>query len=158
MPVQKRNLIYLLLTLLFVGIVGFSYVSQRSPIISCQQSEFISTSTSNKFYIHPEKIVVEPWRGRHHVYAIFMIPSEHINDHFLKVTIEGMDSICGVMTYLGQNSTDGINAKPGYYLSKGWLQTRMALWLMFQGKYKQLKHSGNWILGYRKKQYQADLI
>jgi hypothetical protein len=153
--VQKRNLIYILLTLVLLGILGFSYVSQRSPLISCQQSEFISTSTSNKFYIHPDKIVVEPWRGRHHVYAIFMLPSGYINDHFLKVTIEGIDSICGVVTYLGHNSAEGINAKPGYYLSKGWLQTRMALWLMVQGKYKQLKQPHNWILGYTKKQYKA---
>ncbi|MGJ5675743.1 MAG: hypothetical protein ACR9NN_19355 [Nostochopsis sp.] len=139
--------------MILLGVLGFSYVSQRSPIISCPQSEFTSTSTSNKFYIHPEKIVVEPWRGRHHVYAIFMIPSGYINDHLLKVTIEGMDSICGVTTYLGQNSADGIHAKPGYYLSKGWLQTRMALWLIFQGQYKHLKQSGNWILRYTKKQY-----
>ncbi|MCX7593988.1 MAG: hypothetical protein N2235_09535 [Fischerella sp.] len=146
---QKRNLIYLLFTLTLFGILGFSYYSQRSPAISCQQWRF-HIPQSSKLYTHPVKLVVEPWRGRHHVYAIFMIPKGYINDRFFKVTIKGIDTICGVMTTGGQNSFEGMNAKPGYYLIKGWLQTRMALWLMLQGKHTELQQPLNWVLGYTK--------
>ncbi len=148
----KRNIFYILFTLTLVGILGFSYISEfseRSPVTSCQEWGFYS-SKDGKYYAHPEKIVFQPWHGRHHVYAIFMIPNGYINDFLLTVKIQGIKTICGTTKNRGA-SFEGISAKPGYYLVQGFLNTRTGVWLITQGKTEELKQLDNWVIGYTKK-------
>ncbi len=147
----KSQVIYILLfALSLVSVFGFSYFSNRvPPVTSCHQWGFISTRGA-KYYIHPDKVVVKPWRGRHHVYGIFMIPRGSINDHLFKVTIKGNDNACGTITSSGMTFAEGIYAKPGYYLMRGHLNTRSAILLILQGKIYQLKQPKNWKVGYSK--------
>lgn len=147
---RKRQLLYILFALSLLGIFGLSHISaiaERSPVTTCQQWGFYSSG--EKYYIHPEKIVVKPWVGQHHVYGIFMIPGGYRNDYFLTVTIDGKDVHCGVLKYIGTNFA-GINAQSGSYLMQGYLNTRVALKLIAKGKGNQLKQPENWKLGYIK--------
>jgi len=143
-----RRITYVLFLTSFICIVGFSYVSKKSPVVACAQWGF--SSKVEKYYVHPSKVVVEPWRGQHHVYGIFQIPGGHLNDKLLKVEIPGSKTYCGILAYGGTASIDGVNAKPGHYLMKGMLNTRFALQLILQGKEEQLKQPQNWNLGYTK--------
>ncbi|MEA5598976.1 hypothetical protein [Rivularia sp. UHCC 0363] len=130
-----------------VGIVGFSYVSKKSPVTACHEWGF---SQAEKYYAYPEKIVVEPWRGRHHVYGIFQIPGGYLNDKLLQVEIPGSGTYCGILSYGGTVATDGVYAKPGHYLMKGMLNTRIAIKLIFKGKQQELQQLNKWKLGYTK--------
>ncbi len=135
---------------MFLGILGFSYVSKKRPIISCNPSEFIQ-SKSSKYYIHPVKVTVKPWHGEHHVFAIFMIPDGYVSDRLLTVKIEG-DTFCGVLQQKHTTDAEGIVAQPGYYLMKGYVNTRVGLWWISQGKVNQLRQPDNWTVGYVKKE------
>lgn len=146
---MRKQVFYLLFVLSLVGVLGFSYVSdiiERSPTVSCRRWGFISPK-AEKYYSSPEKIVVEPWRGRHNVYGIFMIPDGYRSDHFVTLKIPGEKTHCGLL--LGVNSfNEGIHVKPGYYLLRGYFNTRVAVELILKGKGDQLKQPLNWRLGY----------
>ena len=146
MTLRKFAYIIFLSSLIFILI--FIYFNKKSPGIACRQWGF--SSKAEKYYTYPEKIVVEPWRGQHHVYGIFQIPGGYLNDKLLKVEIPGSRTYCGILAYGGKVEIDGVYAKPGHYLMKGFLNTRFALKLIFQGKQRDLKQSGNWKLGYTK--------
>jgi hypothetical protein len=146
--VRKRQLIYILFVLSLIGILGFSYLSERSPVVNC--SEWGFRGKGEKYYAHPEKIVVQPWFGRHNVFALFVIPGGYLNERMFTVTIEGNETICGILDYIGNGSSQGIYAKPGYYVMKGLLNTRTAVSLIFQGKGEQLQQPLNWRVGYYK--------
>ncbi len=143
-----RKFTYILFLSSLICVLGFSYVAKKSPVTACHQWGF--SSKAEKHYTHPEKIVVEPWRGQHHVYGIFQIPGGYLNDKLLKVEIPGNGTYCGVLSYGGTVATDGVYAKPGHYLMKGMLNTRFAIKLMLEGKQEELKQSNNWNLGYTK--------
>jgi hypothetical protein len=121
---------------------------KKLPTFPCQEWGFISTKTP-KLYLSPEKVVVEPWRGQHHVYGVFMLPNDYLHDHLITITLPGEPTYCGVLLNAGE-SYNGIRAKPGHYLIKGYLQTRITIGLIAKGKVSQLKQSKNWKLGYAK--------
>lgn len=151
---RKNKLLYILFALSLLSILGFSYVSdfsERSPITSCREWGFYS-SKGEKHYTHPEKIVIKPWVGPHNVYGIFMIPSGYDNDFFFTVTIDETEVHCGVFKYAGTKLAESINTKREYYVIKGFLNTRVALGLILQGKGDQLKQAQNWKVGYVNKE------
>jgi hypothetical protein len=147
--VRKRNLIHTFFALWLLGLLGFSAISDMTPAISCQSWGFIS-SPAQKLYTHPDKIVIQPWRGQHHVYGIFMIPNGYQNEYFFTVTTQENKTQCGVLEYVDQEF-EGVSAKPGYYLLRGYLNTRTAISLIFEGKGSQLNQPLNWKIGYIQK-------
>jgi hypothetical protein len=148
--VRSRQFIYILFAISLVGILGFSYISE-TPIGKCYKRGFIS-STNQKYYIYPEKIVIQPWRGQHHVYGIFMIPNGYIHDYLLQFNLPDNTNYCGTVYYGSNTQLDGINVQSGNYLVKGYVNTRLAFWLIVQGKLNYLQETSNWRLGYVKKE------
>jgi hypothetical protein len=116
---------------------------------TCQQSNVIR-ATGETYYTHPQKVVVEPWRGEHHVYAIFSIPGGYLNDKLFTVTIQDVGVFCGELAFAGTNVANGVYAKPGHYLMKALFTTRAAIWLIAQGKAEELKQPSHWRLSYAK--------
>lgn len=149
---RKNLLIYILALLSLVSSLGFSYITDRSPITSCYPSAFISSAEGKKYYAYPEKLVIEPWHGRHHVYGIFMIPNGYKTDDLFTFTIPNEQTYCGHLLKARSTADVGIYPKSGYYLMQGFLNTRVALWLMFKGKVNQLKEPSSWKLGYVEKE------
>ncbi|WP_017651974.1 hypothetical protein [Fortiea contorta] len=145
---RHRLIIYILLVISSISIAGAGWAWKRSPRVSCHPFGFIASSTGEKHYISPEKIVVKPWRGRHHVYGVFMVPKGYENDRLLTIKISENKTYCGLITETEYASYEDIDAKPGYHLIKGYLNTRLVVFLMAQGKIEQLKQPSNWKLGY----------
>jgi len=148
--VPKRTFIYSLFILTFISIVSFSYLSERSLSATACSKWGFNESEDTKYYINPQKVVVEPWYGEHHVYAIFIIPRGYLNDHLFKVSIKDSGTYCGILDFAGTTVTEGVEVKPGNYLMKALFPTRVAFWLILQGKGVHLKQSSNWVLGYSK--------
>ncbi|WP_017318601.1 hypothetical protein [Mastigocladopsis repens] len=145
----KSKITYLLFTLTLVIILSWSSISKLPDVLTCQQSN-VFRATGERYYTHPQKVVVEPWRGEHHVYAIFMIPGGHLNDKLYTVTIEGVGTFCGELAFAGTTVAYGVSAKPGHYLMKALFKTRAAVWLIAQGKGDELKQPRHWRVGYAK--------
>ena len=89
--------------------------------------------------VQPTKIVVQPWKGRHHVYAEFPLPSHsyYVNDRF-RVNFGNLGDFCG-----GVTSPDNPNSQP---VAIARLRTRTALWLISQGQLNALNQAQNWQL------------
>jgi hypothetical protein len=146
--VRRHQFIYILLALSLVSVVGFRWAWKKSPRVSCYPQGFVASSNGEKQYAYPEKIVVKPWRGRHHVYGVFMIPKASKNDQLVTVTVSENKTYCGQMMNFSAASDEDIDTKPGYHLMKGYINTRVALYLIIKGKIDQMKQPSNWKLGY----------
>jgi hypothetical protein len=128
--------------------MAFAFSWKRWPRASCYPSAFISETNAEKYYAYPEKIVVKPWRGQHHVYGVFMVPKGSKSDRLVTFTVSENKTYCGRPIKISDPSVENIDAKPGYYLMKGYINTRVALFLIAQGKIDELKQPSNWKLGY----------
>ena len=144
----KHKLTYTVVTLALLSLLVLIYSSVQLLNLSCPQWTF-ETSNRATGYVHANKVVVEPWRGEHHVYGIFMIPYGNLNERLFRVSIQGAGRYCGKFTYVGDRA-DGVAAKPKHYLIKGFLNTRTAVWLISQGFEDQLRQPQNWMVGYKK--------
>ncbi|MDP5338849.1 MAG: hypothetical protein NWQ28_09780 [Nodularia sp. (in: cyanobacteria)] len=150
---MRKIILYILFLLSLFSVLGFSeisaYISEKRPIITCQQWGF-NRPKDEKYYTHPEKLVVQPWRGQHNVYAIFIIPSGYKSDGLFTVTTPGTRTYCGRIQDIGQVSS-GVDQPKYYTINRGFLNTRIALKLIAQGKLDQLRKPDNWRLGYVKR-------
>ncbi|WP_197480174.1 MULTISPECIES: hypothetical protein [unclassified Anabaena] len=144
---------YLLFALSLVSIVGLSYftdITERSPLVLCQSWWAFPPTKEVRYYTTPEKIIIKPWLGQHHVYGVFMIPTGYRYDYLFKLSLPGENTRCGAVQPTSESLVPDVDVKPGYYLLKGYLNTRIALRLIFQGHLNQLKQPENWKLGYFK--------
>ncbi len=148
---RKHQLILILFTISLVGASTFAFAWKQSPRVSCYPQGFVSSSNGEKLYTSPEKIVVKPWRGQHHVYGIFMVPDGYESDRLVTLTVSGSKTYCGTLEPIDSTSYQDINSKPGYSLMKGYFNTRLAVYLIMRGKKDQLKQPNNWKLGYVEK-------
>lgn len=101
---------------------------------------------TKKYYIHPDKVIVEPWLGQHHIYAIFIVPQGHLYDNFITVNLGNNHIFCGDVSRLPY-SQDGVIAQPGYDLAKGFLHSRTGIKFIFTGKINEIRKASNWQLG-----------
>lgn len=145
---RNRQLPYFLFSLTLVMIIGFVKYLDKAPNFSCKKEGFM-VSQITQSYIHPEKIVVRPWLGQHHVYAVFMLPNSYVYDRFMKVNLPVNKTFCGTAVKFTQ-PIDDINLQPGHYLVRGYLQTRTSLQYILLGRINDLKQRNNWQLGYGK--------
>ncbi|BAY13190.1 hypothetical protein [Calothrix sp. NIES-2098] len=140
---MRRKLIYILLLLLSLGIVTLLWPVNDSD---CNSEAFLASKTK-KFQVQATKVVVQPWRGEHHVYGIFMVPNEYKQSPLFVLTVKGFGSECSKPFGYSQYYDD-ISAKPGTHLVRDYIRTRTALRLILQGLYWQLNDKQNWTLTY----------
>ncbi|QOV24722.1 hypothetical protein [Anabaenopsis elenkinii] len=122
------------------------YLSEQKPVVRCQQWVF-QEEREHKHYTYPDKLVVQPWRGRHHVYAIFLIPVGYEHDGLFTLTIPGSSTHCGRSQKIGK-VVSGVDDTNDYNRVRGFLNTRIAVQFILQGKLSQLREPQNWRLGY----------
>lgn len=138
---MHRRLRYVFILLLSMSIITLWWPVNDSD---CNFEDFLASKTT-KFQVHATKVTVQPWRGRHHVYGIFMIPDEYKKSPFFVLTVKGAGSYCSKQFGHKQNFDD-IFAEPGTYLVKKPIRTRKTLRLILQGLYFQVNDKNNWTL------------
>lgn len=107
----------------------------------------VFSTESQLFQAKPYEVVVQPWRGRHHVYGIFMLPNQHQLKSPVFLTIKG----AGTFPRLGYVFADNVErypVKPDHYFLRVHLKTRVALLIILQGLGSQLIQPGNWTMTY----------
>ncbi|MFM6180678.1 MAG: hypothetical protein ACKPA8_04020 [Dolichospermum sp.] len=142
---NKRQIIYIIFTFTLVSMIGFSKFLGKVPTVPCENWGFISLKTA-KSYIYPEKVIVNPWFGQHKIYAIFIVPKEHLYDNFITINLGNNHIFCGDVSRLPYNQ-DGVIVKPGYDLAKGYLHTRTGIKFILAGKINEIRKASNWQLG-----------
>ncbi|BAY28255.1 hypothetical protein NIES2107_00790 [Nostoc carneum NIES-2107] len=140
---MRRPFIYFLLFLISLIILTLWWPINDS---ACDAEAFLS-STTQKFQVQAAKVIVEPWRGKHHVYGVFMVPNEYKESPFFVLTVKGFGNECA-KPFGYKQYYDGISAAPGTHLLREYIRTRTALRLILQGLYNQLNDKNNWTLTY----------
>lgn len=96
--------------------------------------------------IHPTNVVVEPWQGRHNIFAVFQVPQGFQPNPSFIVMVNGIP-YCGYVESTGSEFND-LMITPAQasqpVLAK--FRTRTALWLITKGQGEHLKQSQNWWL------------
>ncbi|QMS87127.1 hypothetical protein HUN01_05870 [Nostoc edaphicum CCNP1411] len=138
---MRHRLRYILILLLSLSIITLWWPVNNSD---CNYETFL-TSKTTKFQVRATKVIVQPWRGRHHVYGIFMIPDEYKQSPFFVLTVQGAGSYCSKQFGYRKNFND-ILAEPGTYLVRKFIRTRTALRLILQGLYFEINNKDNWTL------------
>jgi hypothetical protein len=83
------------------------------------------------------------------VYGIFQLEREKCPPNQpVVLTVLAAGKYCETADTDQVQTFEGIEAPPGYYLSKHYIRTRTALWLSIQGLLDQLKQPRNWTLTY----------
>lgn len=93
------------------------------------------------------EIVVQPWRGEHHVYGVFTVPSQYRDQRLYsaKLTIRGLIKGYPEISPESGNVYDE-RVDPGHYLMRVYFPTRMTLWFLITGRFGDLKSSCHWWL------------
>jgi hypothetical protein len=144
---------------LFIAVIGFTIgtitmiawsIQDPSPTTSDPNSALCSTMTDNlskskSLKFHPIKIVAEPWRGEHNVYAIFALPLQYQSIYNRSQLLVKDTDKPWLIT-----PTDGVRygeiAPEGTFLVIGFFPTRLTLWYWVSGRFSSLRQPCNWTL------------
>jgi hypothetical protein len=135
---------FILISLLLLRWIIYKLDNNFTNISKCPEEVLAKIHEINPELI-PSKIVIKPWKGRHNVHGIFILPAEDQSPKLLVLRIAGAGTFCGGAHNIG-TSFEGIQAKPGYYLLRTNLRTRTSIWLIARGFANQLNDSHNWRL------------
>lgn len=142
MKLKLLGIGFILISICFSSLVIYKLDKNFNNISRCPEEILVRLNEANP-QTSPSKIVIKPWKGRHNVHGIFMLPVEDKSAKRLVVRIPGAGTFCGGAHKVG-TSFEGIQAKPGYYLIKTNFRTRTSIWLIARGFANQLKDSQNW--------------
>lgn len=97
--------------------------------------------------IHATKVVVQPWLGLHHVFGIFVVPLLFRSGRIYsgRITVQSFTEEFAPDWHQIQSLEDVI-VEPGYYLVRGYVPTRIALWFLVTGQFDELRSPCNWTL------------
>ncbi|MDV2995193.1 MAG: hypothetical protein N4J56_004847 [Chroococcidiopsis sp. SAG 2025] len=146
-----KRIIFSLAALTFIAaaiaLLNGSILPRKPDEVSRCPREALTRSDTKSDRIHPEKVVVRPWKGRHQVYAIFVLPDDYEIDNAVVVNIEGEMTYCASKpAKVKGDEFQGVYAKPGEDIFVARFRTRTASWLIAQGKVEALKQPHNWSL------------
>ena len=103
---------------------------------------------SNTYKAHPAKVVVRPWFGPHQVFGIFVVPLRYRSGKSYSGTI----SVQGIKDEFVPDwqpkvrQVEDVVVEPEYYLVRGYVPTRTALWFLFTGQLGDLRSPCNWTI------------
>jgi len=131
--------------LILIGIVIWLMI--KPPTHDCMNE---ATTTAQTF--SATKIVIQPWLGRHEVFGIFMVPLRYRSGK----TYSGILSVNDYKAEIHPDwdldqPFDDVKVKPGYYLIKDYVPTRVALLFLLRGQFGDLRASCNWTVEFVKK-------
>lgn len=138
---KRLGLILLILICLPVGFLIFQKLQTRRPsVVSGCPDWAIAQFHSATDIIHPEKVVIKPWQGRHNVFATFKIPDGYQPSSVFVVLLDDSNLYCG---RIQSKSPSGEISKNHVF---GPFRTRTTLLLMSRGQIDQLERPINWKL------------
>lgn len=130
---------------LIVSAVPDQFKLPRKPgLVSQCPAQSVSSSQTQP--LHPTDVVVKPWKGRHHVYAYFVVPPGYRPSPFFEVMVGDAKSYCGQAQLSRTTGGQVGSVSSEHQVVKGWLRTRTAMWLILSGKTEELAKPENWLL------------
>lgn len=120
------------------------WLADRPPTADCGTA---ASPPSNVYEIAAAKVVVRPWYGRHHVYGIFVVPNQ-FNDrrYSTALAVRGFEAPIVRKRIPEKGYVDAGLARPGHYLKRVYVPTRVAAWFLLTGHFGDLRTPCHWQL------------
>ena len=132
-------------------VIGLAlWLTTRPATASCRSAAVTNSSVRE---IEPARIVVRPWLGPHHVYGIFVVPNEFWNRRY-SATLAVRDFSAPLIRNLKRDKpyVDPTLSRPGHYLERAYVPTRVALRFLVSGRFGDLKTPCEWQLAFHDRQ------
>ncbi len=146
----KRKLIFTIFLLTTVGIIFLAHFLEVPQEDWCTTANYLPSNRPTTS-VHAVKVVIEPLQGRHQSYGIFMLPIDKCPlGNPVVLTVTDVGNYCEAAGSFGKEVRhfEGVDAPPGYYLSRHYIRTRTALRLSTKGLLNRLRQPHNWTLTY----------
>ena len=142
---QKNNPSLLIVFSVLLTLLASATVLLNMPQLTDCRSE--APVIAGQYWFRVTQTMVEPWRGRHHVYGIFSVPDQYKDDRLYtaRLAIEGFTEEFSETAPEGGDSYNGL-AELGHYIKRVYLPTRTALWFLVTGRFGDLKMPCHWWL------------
>ena len=117
---------------------------EMPPFTECPADEF---AQEKERWFPAMMTVVQPWRGRHHVYGVFNLPVQYRRDRLYtaRLMLRGFTEDFFEVSPEGGEINNG-EVDHGHYTKRVYLPTRTALWFLFSGRFGDLKMPCHWRL------------
>jgi hypothetical protein len=134
----------------FVVLAVALWLTTRQATASCGPTAPTSSSVRE---IEPARIVVRPWLGPHHVYGIFVVPNQ-FRDKRYSATLAVRDFSAPLIRNLKRDKpyVDPTLSRPGHYLERAYVPTRVALRFLVSGRFGDLRTPCEWQLAFHERQ------
>jgi hypothetical protein len=94
------------------------------------------------------KVVARPWRGPHRVYGVFLVP-DRCRGAGYSATVRLRDSRGEVYrSAVRHDRPDDAAPGPGRYARRVYVPTRVGLWLLVTGRFRDVAEPGRWLLSF----------
>lgn len=114
--------------------------SNQFPNQSLNQSQ-----DRQRLAFKPIRLVVEPWRGEHNVYAVFAVPLTYYETYYRSLMqVEGTKK--GWEATIADAKGMRLEAPEGHFLMVSFFPTRLSIWYWLTGKFANLQDPCNWTL------------
>jgi hypothetical protein len=125
------------------------WLAMRAPTAGCESS---APADSSVHEIAAAKIVVRPWLGPHHVYGVFVVPNR-FRDRRYSATLAVRDFNAPLIRNLKRDRPyiDAALSRPGHYLERAYVPTRVALRFLVSGRFGDLRTACEWQLAFRER-------
>ncbi len=140
----RRRLIWAIGALVITVMVIAMTWPMNSRVTACIP---VDQALSQKSSFQAVDVVVQPWKGRHHVYGVFVIPDrfKYHRLYAVRLRIEGINAEFSAGSPENEESDSPVPLH-GYFLRRAYLPTRTALWLVITGQFRNLLVPCHWWL------------
>ena len=129
---------------LAIALAATAWLLGRPPAAGCE-----TPRGGTVHEIAASRIVVRPWLGPHQVYGIFVVPDRFMDPRYsARLAVAGFESAIIRNLVRKRSYVDPALARPGHYLERAYVPTRVALRLLLTGHFGELRTACHWQLGF----------
>ena len=140
----KKRALWIVIASVVCLLVALAGLANLLSSISCATEP---PFTSKHYQVRASRVVVEPWRGRHHVYGVFAVPLQYRRHRLYtaKLKLEGFNEEFPEISPEAGRIYDTAT-EPRHYVMRVNFPTRTALWYIVLGRFHDLAAPCHWWL------------
>lgn len=120
------------------------WLAGRPPTTDCNDRSWLNSSDN---VIFASKVVAQPWYGRHHIYGVFVIPSQYRDKEYsATVMVRAVKEHFDLSPRPTKEHGIIIPNVPDRFVKHAHIHTTVALWFLLTGHFDDLRATCNWAL------------
>ena len=137
---------YAIATLPLLSLLVLAAPTSQRPDSVCDAEAFL-TADRPRNSITAAQVMMQPWRGQHYTYGLFVLPNWVPPGSAVLLAVKGVGVYCDAHEVTAQD-IDGVTVAANHHIMRDHIRTRSALWAIAEGKLTQLQDRRNWVMWY----------